>query len=39
MNANFLSMVKGGWAKTDAVMQYVERIRSPLNFRGELSNS
>ena len=25
-------MVKGGWAKTDTVMRYVERIRtSPIN--------
>lgn len=23
-------MVKGGWAKTDTVMRYIERVRSPI---------
>ncbi len=23
-------MVKGGWAKTDTVMRYVERVRAPV---------
>ena len=30
-------MVKGGWAKTDTVMRYVERVSRPASFRGGFS--
>ena len=30
-------MIKGGWAKTDTVMRYVERVNKPTAFKGNFN--